>query len=182
MEIETLHENDWLSLRKIVDPDNHVSGYVYSHETRCQGVIVAVLPYRQVAGGPDDPGVYQYLLRSEVTPCWGMEPTLSTVTGGGEKGEHPGATAARELLEETGFDVPLTRDRWTPLGQSRASKSADTIYELSAVDVTGLVPGEIVGDGTYHDTNAPSVWVNNPWESVDPQASVMHARLMVVLP
>ncbi|GII59353.1 hypothetical protein Pth03_77420 [Planotetraspora thailandica] len=79
--IENLHENEWLSLRVIRDPDARVNGYVYSHESRCQGRIVAVLPYQ------DTPEGRRYLLKSEVTPCWGLNQILCAITGGYEGGD-----------------------------------------------------------------------------------------------
>ena len=56
--ITTLKANSWLSLMEIKDPDKGINGYVYSHETRCQGQIVLVLPYRTV--GKDT----EYLVKS----------------------------------------------------------------------------------------------------------------------
>jgi len=56
--LKTLCENDWVSLLDL-------NGYVYSHETRCNGVIVAILPYRRT-----EKGRLQFLLRREITPCW----------------------------------------------------------------------------------------------------------------
>lgn len=32
---ETLHGNEWLSLRVVRKPSAGVNGYVYSHESRC---------------------------------------------------------------------------------------------------------------------------------------------------
>ena len=48
---QTLHENDWVSLMVVRKPDAGVNGYVYSHETRCRGRIVAILPYRDGPAG-----------------------------------------------------------------------------------------------------------------------------------
>lgn len=172
MQINTLHHNEWLSLKEIVDPERGVNGYVFSHETRCRGKIIAVLPFRFV-----DSEWYRYKiefgLRSEVTPCWGMDPQISALTGGYEGGD-PRQTAIHELKEEAGFDVGI--DELVDLGTSYASKSSDTVYHLYAVDVTGKEQGEALGDGHRLDVEGTIVWTDNP-ESCDPQVSVMLLRL-----
>src|ERR1019366_6829565 len=74
---QTLMQNDWVSLMIVRKPEAGVNGYVYSHETRRRGRIVAVLPYRAVAlaGRP----VREYLVKSEMTPCWGFDQVLSAI-------------------------------------------------------------------------------------------------------
>ena len=81
MEIKCLCKNPWLSLYKMTDKKAHVDGYVYSHETRCNGQIVVVVPFRKTPQ-------LEFLVRMETTPCWGMEPELSSVTGGVEEKEN----------------------------------------------------------------------------------------------
>lgn len=169
--IETLHENEWVSLRIIRDPDAGVTGYVYSYETRCQGRIVAVLPYRIT-----DLGARQFLLKSEMTPCWHLGQEMSAITGGYEGGDIED-DAVRELLEETGYAI--TRDELIPLGECFASKSADTVYSLFSMDLTGRERGEAVGDGTRVEAESEAVWV---WpqdlpQIRDPHVSVMALRL-----
>ncbi|GAB1822749.1 NUDIX domain-containing protein [Herbidospora sp. RD11066] len=161
-----LYENPWLSLLE-------ADGYVYSHETRCQGRIVAVLPYRETPGGRE------FLVRSEITPCWGPEPVLSAVTGGYEGGRIAD-DAVRELEEETGYAV--SEADLIPLGESYASKSADTVYTLYAVDVTGRTPGEPLGDGTVHDSEATTRWLTavELAQIRDPQVAVMYVRQAVL--
>ncbi len=168
--IETLYDNPWLSLRITSDPDRGVDGYVYSHESRCHGRIVAVLPFRDTETGR------VYLVRQETTPCWSMEPVLSAVTGGYEGGDIAD-DAVHEMLEETGYVV--TRDELIDLGTSYASKSTDTIYSLYAVNVTEKTPGEAVGDGSHLDTTGTTVWLP-PAELApvkDPQVALMFLRL-----
>src|SRR6266516_5881428 len=95
---EALFGNEWISLYVVRKPDGGISGYVYSHETRCQGRIVAVLPYR------DTPAGREWRLKSELTPCWSFDPVVSAITGGYEGGEIED-DAVREVREETGYEV-----------------------------------------------------------------------------
>jgi 8-oxo-dGTP pyrophosphatase MutT (NUDIX family) len=170
MSVETLHDNEWLSLRVVRKPDAGINGYVYSHETRCNGRIVALLPYRDTDDGRE------YLLKAEVTPCWGFEHFYSAITGGYE-GEGIEDDAIRELEEETGYEAK--RDELIPLGLSFASKSSDTVYSLFSVDLTGREAGEAVGDGSRLEAESTAVWLPasalvDVW---DPQVSAMYVRL-----
>ena len=140
-----LCDNQWLQLK---DRD----GYVFSHEVRCNGAIVVVLPYKVGPGTG-----WSFLVRDEVTPCWDPDrPTRSAITGGVENGE-PLEDAVRELQEEAGFMVEP--DEFKFLGKCRASKSADTFYFIYAVDVSGYTQGPALGDGSKNDA-APSVWIS----------------------
>ena len=171
---EVLHKNEWLSLHVVRDPEAGVNGYVYSHESRCQGRIGAVLPYR------DTPHRREYLLKSEVTPCWSLAPVISAITGGYEGGDIAD-DAVREMLEETGYEI--TEGELIPLGESFASKSADTVYTLYSVDLTGRTPGEAIGDGSRLESESLAVWV--PAQGLqnirDPQVAVMYLRLLALL-
>jgi ADP-ribose pyrophosphatase YjhB (NUDIX family) len=190
----TLHENAWVSLRIIRDPAKGVDGYVYSHETRCQGRIVAILPYRELLDwtctcDPGPEGQHrrdrcgfgevlsrEYLVKSEMTPCWGFHQELSAITGGYEGGDIED-DAVREMLEETGYKI--TRDELVPLGESFASKSADTVYSLFSVNLTGRTPGEAIGDGSRLEAESEAVWVTRQRLAVlkDPQVAVMYLRI-----
>lgn len=166
---ETLAGNEWVSLKRVRKPDSGVYGYVYSHETRCHGRIVAVLPYRATASGERE-----YLVKSEMTPCWGFGRVRSAVTGGWEGGDIAD-DAVHEMLEETGYEI--TRADLIPLGESFASKSADTVYTLFGVDLTGKAPGEALGDGTEQPNQHEWVTAGGVARVMDPQVSVMLVRL-----
>lgn len=170
--IETLLENEWVSLKKIVAPEKGVKGYIFSHETRCNGRIIAVLPIRR------QHDKLEYLLRSEVTPCWDIDnPTPSSITGGSDETDTR-MDAIRELVEETGYIA--TVEELISLGTSYASKSADTVYHLYTVDLTDRVAGEALGDGSRLEAEAKAIWVSKD-ELVtckDPQVAVMYLRLL----
>lgn len=167
---EILHANEWLSLRVTRDPGAGVNGYVYSHESSCSGRKVAVLPYRRTDHGN------QYLVKSEVTPCWSYEHVLSAITGGYEGGDIVD-DAVRELLEETGYAI--TPDELIALGEAYGTKSTDTVYSLFAVNLTAREPGEAIGDGSRLEAESPAVWVGKD-ELVnikDPHVALMYLRL-----
>lgn len=170
----TLHQNDWLSLLSIRKPAAGVDGYVYSHESRCQGRIVAILPFADMPTGR------MYLLKSEMTPCWSLDQVESAITGGYEGGDIED-DAVNEMLEETGYTI--TREELIPLGESYASKSADTVYSLFTVDLTGREPGQALGDGSRLESESKAVWVpaRHLAEIMDPQVSVMYVRLSAQL-
>lgn len=168
--IETLHSNDWLSLRVVRAPERGINGYVFSHESRCQGRIVAVLPYA------DTPTGRRYLVRSEVTPCWSLDHQMSAITGAYEGGDIED-DAVRELEEEAGYTID--RGDLIPLGESYASKSADTVYSLFAVDVTEKAQGHAYGDGSRLEAEGSTVWLSEVevCSVRDPQVAVMVLRL-----
>lgn len=167
----TLHHNDWLSLIKMTDPDNGVGGYVYSHETRCNGQIVAILPYRE-----NEDGWREYLVRSEITPCWGMAPSISSITGGVEDDQTPADNALQELAEEGGYTI--RPDQLISLGTCRATKSTDSTYHLFTADVTGMVRGDASGDGSELEAKAHCYWTTDPCkDAVDPFLYVLYVRI-----
>lgn len=185
--IETLHDDEWVSLRRIVARELGIHGYVYSHESRCAGRIVVVMPFRtRETGELDEEGlpevVLEVLLREEVTPCWHTtEPQLSSITGGWEDGDALDCrdTAAHELREEAGYDVQLAK--FIDLGTCRGTKSTDTVYFLWGVDLTDVEQtGDGSGDGSELEAQATNRWVPHTGvvDAVDPVAHVAHNRLM----
>ena len=132
-----------------------------------------MLPFRTSEAG------IEYLIRSEVTPCWSMEPVSSALTGGWEGGEAV-EDAQRELKEEAGYDAPLSD--FIELGGSYASKSSDTIYVLFAVNLTGQDVGEATGDGSVLEAEGKCIWMSEA-ELVhlyDPQLHVLLNRLKAI--
>ena len=164
-----LKANPWVSLKVLRSSNPAVDGSVFSHETRCDGKIVAILPYRTRGDGE-----VEFLLRSEITGPWGDAPQISSITGGHE-GRDTRDTAVMEIKEEAGYEV--TPDDLIDLGTSFASKSSDTVYNLYSVDLTGKTPGEAKGDGSAAEDVATTVWKRKP-ESMDPQVHVMLVRLV----
>lgn len=198
---DELFHNDWVSLRKVVSPDQGIKGYVYSHETRCDGQIISIMPYQRVMVVADamkdiskrighnlGKVEWRYLMKSEATPCWGitkkpvdlLHQFLSTLTGGVEDNK-PTWSAIHELKEEAGYEITL--DQLIYLGTCFASKSSDTIYQLYSVDLTDIVQGEAEGDGSALEKAAKPVWVDDKQilKSPDPLASVLLLRLQEYL-
>jgi len=168
--VETLHDNEWLSLKKLVYPERHVDGYVYSHETRCNGKIISILPFRR------EEGIIQYLLRDEVTPCWEIEKSVvSSITGGYEKEKGVKGTVVLELKEEAGYTVK--EDELISLGTCRGTKSTDSVYHLFSVDLTGKKQREAKGDGSVLEAKAKCFWSLDLGQCEDPFAFVSYYRL-----
>lgn len=138
-EPKILCKNKWLSLfsKKCPKSQNNEE-YVYSHETRCSGSIVAVLLYERV--GKD---AWKYGLRSEITPCWGSDEQISSLTGGVDDGGPPINYAIKEVKEEAGYICK--KEDFTALGTCRGTKSTDTLYTLYALNVSGLKKVEPTG-------------------------------------
>lgn len=172
---EVLYENEWVSLRRVVEPERGIGGYVYSHETRCGGRILAVLPFRFGPAG------LEVMVKCEVTPCWSVdEPIPSALTGGWEGGDIT-EDAVRELWEEAGYQA--TPGELIRLGMCRGTKSTDTVYELFAVDVSRKVQHEAPGDGTRLESEAETAWLTGDEVHVvsDPTVAVMYLRLRAAL-
>jgi 8-oxo-dGTP pyrophosphatase MutT (NUDIX family) len=171
-EIKSIHEGEWVSLREVVAPDMGINGYQYLHETRCNGSIVVVLPYRKTWGAP-----VQYLLRSEVTPCWDVSnQSLSGLTGGVDEGHTPLQTAKIELLEEAGYEAE--EEDFITLGTCRGTKSTDTIYHIFAIDLSEVEKtGEAEGDGSQLEAEATCIWTEDYGDSDDSQLAMAILRL-----
>ena len=186
--IEVLHQNKWVSLLKMVWPEKNVSGYVYSHETRCNGHIISVLPFRRIEISSDYSirnmeeirnRKFEFLLREEITPCWDVNrPALSSITGGVEKGLSPEEIAVEEIDEEAGYIVE--ESELIDLGTCRGTKSSDTIYHLFGIDLTGREKlGEAEGDGSELERLAQCVWYGSDriGQAEDPFVYVSYYRL-----
>ena len=177
--IKTLHEGRFVSLVEY-KTDNYA--YEVTHEHRCGGHIVAVLPFH-----PDN----GMLVRHEFTACWDTQGlNISSITGGWERHKHetPLDTAIEELREEAGI-IPLHEGQIMNLGTCRGAKSSDNLYHLFAADLSdGYDEVEIEGDGSYLESLAHNEWMDHglgedsldhlQWfnEGVDPLLYVMYTR------
>jgi len=170
MKIETLLKTPWVSLRRMIDPDDGITGYDYLHENRCDGKIVAILPYRRIGEK------IEYLLRNEVTPPWGWRQAVSSITGGVENNDVLG-TAIHEVAEEAGYEV--YEKEMIPLGTCRGTKSCDTMYYLYTVDLSNkdkTLDGS--GDGSELERKAECFWADSIDNAVDPLVYVIKHKLI----
>lgn len=175
---EVVAKSKWLTFNRIIypedDPSNPDDGYYYSHEIRCHGEIVSILPYMK---GPD--GSVSYLLREEVTPPWHIfDSQLSSITGGVDEGNSPLKTAKIELLEETGYSAE--ESEFTYLGSTRGSKSSDTVYHYFTVCLNGKTRGEASGDGSSMEKLAKCVWYDSIEKAVDPLVYVAFYKMNAI--
>jgi len=176
MEYE-LKYNEWLSLKMIKDPDKGINGYVYSHETRCHGEIISMLPFRfekhPVSGYFDK----RYLLRDELTPCWSIDnKVVSSITGGRDEGDSIEDTVIKELREEAGYIVKI--EDLLHLGTCYGAKSSDTIYHLFSMNLTTKSRIEAVGDGSQLEAEGSCFWSDSIMESRDPLTYIAYTRLL----
>ena len=175
-----LKHTKFVELRTKVDKDNGVDGYIYAHESACNGKKIAIMPYRRA--GRD---AWEVLLRDEITPAWGMKPVLSSITGSMDNpDESPIEAARRELKEETGFTVDIKDIK--SLGNCFGSKAMDTVYHLFSVDVTGKKPSKPSGDGSKLEAMAKNrfvkkisdkTWVFDSYKTKDPIAAMLITRM-----
>lgn len=180
--ITTLHQNKWVSLLQMVWPEKKVGGYIYSHETRCNGHIISVLPFRVVLKEYEEEEweEFEFLLRHEITPCWDIDyQTLSSITGGVERGLTPEETAVEEIEQEAGYIVE--KEELISLGTCFGVKSSDTIYHLFAVDLSGREKEtDAKGDGSELERLAECKWHSETeiHKAEDPFVCVNYVRLL----
>lgn len=173
--LRILCNNEWVSLCKMSSPEKGIRGYVYSHESRCKGNIVVVFPYRV----NEETKKYEFLLRSERTPCWDVdENVVSSLTGGVEE-QGTAYTAVSELEEEAGYKVNM--EALAFLGTSYGTKSCDTIYSFYTTNLTGVVKGEPTESELRPDGGRDfCFWgtENDVLDSKDPMVAVAYLKLL----
>jgi len=175
MSIRVLCKTKWVSLIAMKTELTGDNEYIYSHENRCDGQIVSILPYRYFNNG------VQYLLRNEVTPPWGKPPKqfVSSITGGVEN-DGVLETAVHEIAEEAGYEVE--RKDLIFLDKSFGTKSSDTVYYLYTVDLSGLFPTvKAQGDGSILETMAECFWSDTIKDAVDPLVYVSYYKIQQLL-
>lgn len=170
--VEILKETKWVSLRRF--STEKYGDYDYLHEDRCDGKIIAILPYKIE-------GDIEFLLRDEITTCWKFPgSSVASITGGFEAELGVLKTVKEELAEEAGYEVD--EKEFIELGTVHGTKSCDTIYYLYSIDLTGkekTLTGE--GDGSPLESEAFCYWSDSIDKSEDPMTYVMHHRLQQYL-
>lgn len=171
-----LYHTEWLSLWSVADKPRGYENYIYSHETRCNGKIISVLPFRF-----NENDKLEFLLRDEFTPAWsGVDTIISSITGGYESDLGLMGTAIEEMNEEAGYIV--RENEIIPLGWSYGSKSSDTKYYLYSVDLTNKIKETSAsGDGSILEAEATCFWSSDISLARDPWVYVIYAKLMEYL-
>jgi len=159
-----LYHNKWLSLRQI---DN----FVYSHESRCNGNIVAILPFTR------ENNIVNFLLRKETNPAWDQENQILTcITGGLDEGNTPLEMIIEELDEEGGYTAEP--ENIISLATIRGVKSVDSVYHLFTVDLTGFERHEAMGDGSELEKGSSCYWSRTIGKAQDPLVYTMYYRML----
>lgn len=166
--MKELYKNEWLSLKETDD------GYVYSHEEKCNGQIVAILVFLE----NEIEEIEQILGRFEIVPCHNDGCTLVSITGGVENGEIK-KTAILELEEEAG--ILAKEDDLISLGTVRPSKSTDSIVYLFGVNGDNKISVTPRGDGSEGEKHAYCKWITPVMvaKSKDPLLSTMLLRYLL---
>ena len=135
--------------------------YEYSVDSRCDGELVAVLPYYYNS----EINSMHVVVHMETTPCWGGDSLhVNSITGGFERDKHSSATdAARaELSEEAGIVADMNNMKY--IGGSHLGKSSANIvhmfkYIMSDSDYENFIGREIhtCGDGSWLEQQSHSV-------------------------
>ena len=185
MSVRVLCKTKWVSLMAMKTDMTGDNEYIYSHENRCDGKIVSILPYRYKTRmgiiSPHEKYGIEYLLRKEVTPPWGKPPKqfISSITGGVENGDTIG-TAVHEIAEEAGYEVDRKDLKFLDI--SYGSKSSDTVYYLYTVDLSGKEKTlKAKGDGSILETMAECFWSDTIENAVDPLVYVSYYKIQKML-
>lgn len=154
IEDKVVYQGEYLAIKERITDLNPMNPYTFLHETKCNGKLVVILPFRR-----NDKNELEFLIRKERVINWDPENDVTeSVTGGVEK-DDPDYTATLELKEETGYDVPFSK--FIPIGATKIAKHADTDAYMYAVDLTNIVRERDYGDGSDGERRAYSYWASN---------------------
>lgn len=168
--MNTLFKGKWVEVRE-------KNGYEYLHNTWCNGVGVAIVPFKK-----DENGQTIYLGRYENNSAHGTTtPQLCSITGGYDNSDKftIEQCVLNELEEEGGFRA--TVNNLIPLGSCKPSKASDGVNHLFAIDLDVAKAQEVeaTGDGTGGEVGAYCEWVTKKQaiECQDPLFAQMISRL-----
>jgi 8-oxo-dGTP pyrophosphatase MutT (NUDIX family) len=140
-----LFKEEWLSIKQN-------NGYSYLHEEKCNGILMAFLPIKNVNGK------LQYLMRREKCPAHGNEQEFCGIIGGYDDNTITiEETALKELKEESGYSID--KIDLESLGWVWDSKVADTKVYLFSANVSHYIQGIATTDGTELEKNSSCEWV-----------------------
>lgn len=144
---KTIFSEEWLSLKQN-------NGYTYLHEEKCNGKLIAFLPYKI-----NSKNNIEYLMRMEICPAHGDNHEFCGIIGGYDNLQYTiDEVAVKELEEETGYKIEL--DELQPLGWIWDSKIADTKVYLYTADLTNCLEGIATTDGTELEKNSYCKWTS----------------------
>jgi len=149
---EPVGTNKWVSLRqKIMKLGDKEFRYIYSHEDRCDGRIVVILPSRRTKDGGKE-----YLFTREHNSLFGYNYTA--MTGGVDAKttdiKKIREQAIKELQEETGIMSGLKFVK-----EFTSIKSSDNKYFLFTEDVGIEKPMSVEGDGSIEELLVVKKWM-----------------------
>ena len=137
MEIKTLFENPWVSVRQ-------KGRWIYSHFTKSNSETIGILPYRVT-----DTGLEVGVIQEDI-PCHNTT-SVYLITGAIEEGNTSEETAVIELLEEAGIVADKEDPMFMEMGEFYPLKHSDCRVATYIVDVTGKKCSVPKGDGSEHE-------------------------------
>lgn len=145
-------QNKWVSLReKVMEFGGKQFKYIYSHEDRCAGKIVVILPYRK-----NKDGEREYLLTREHNSLFGYNYTA--ITGGVDAKtteiKKIREQAILELQEETGIMSGLHFVK-----KFTSIKSSDNQYFLFSEEISNEMRVSVDGDGSIEELLVVKKWM-----------------------
>jgi len=145
-------QNKWVSLReKVMEFGGKQFKYIYSHEDRCAGKIVVILPYRK-----NKDGEREYLLTREHNSLFGYNYTA--ITGGVDakttEMKKIREQAILELQEETGIMSGLHFVK-----KFTSIKSSDNQYFLFSEEISNEMRISVTGDGSIEELLVVKKWM-----------------------
>lgn len=158
--IDTLFSNKWFKVVNVTVDGASMSG-IWKDDRNA-----VVLPFITEVSNGEKPETLKFDIvkvgvRYELNPLRDSNYSYTAITGNIEQGETDLEGAKRELLEESGYNVP-DDDRWIYLGEITTSKLTNEKHPCFAVNINDIVQGEISGDGSINEQKSK-------FELIDPE-------------
>jgi len=164
--IEELIRTTRFSLRAVSGYTKSLKAYVFLHDLASTGKKVGILPFRTVN---EDYHEFEYMLHSEIIPCWSMSAEkMLFVSGGTSQHDSMVDLAIDQFNVLTGYEV--NESQLISLGNCRVSRYSDTICHLYTLDLTNV-------SCSSRPASDDVKWVYNPTKSLDPLVSVAYWKL-----
>lgn len=158
--IDILFSNKWFDVVNVTVEGASMSG-IWKNDRNAVVLPFTTGVFNGNAGSELKIDILKVGIRYELNPLKDSNYTYTAITGNIEKNETDLEGAKRELLEESGYDVP-DDDRWIYLGEITTSKLTNEKHPCFAVNITDIEQGVISGDGSINEQKSK-------FELIDPE-------------